>query len=199
MVHSKQHDPSIQADAQLMARVAMGDAAAWKLLADRELSGVLLLAKRLLDHHQEAEDVTQETFTRLWRQAPHWREEARVRTWLYRVTCNLCLDHLRHRHGRITEETFAEGEEEAVPASDRESPLAHLERKEQRHLLDAALAHLPVHHRTAVLLVNVLGLRVAEAAQVMHLGDEAMASLLARSRQRLRLLLLPWRNELLGA
>ncbi|MEO5348700.1 MAG: sigma-70 family RNA polymerase sigma factor [Magnetococcus sp. YQC-3] len=198
MSQQTMHEQRIQQDALLMERVAARDASAWRLLVDRELGRVLMLAKRMLNDHQDAEDVTQETFARLWQQAPRWRGEACIGTWLYRVAHNLVMDRLRCRQHAVNDAELLPGEEESLPAPDRESPLARLEQAEQRRFLDAALGRLSVRSRTALILVNVLGLRVAEAAGVMHVSDEAMASLLARSRRQLRLLLTPWHDALLG-
>ncbi|MEO5334347.1 MAG: sigma-70 family RNA polymerase sigma factor, partial [Magnetococcus sp. YQC-5] len=182
----------------LAQTLAARDASAWRLLVDRELGRVLMLAKRMLNDHQDAEDVTQETFARLWQQAPRWRGEACIGTWLYRVAHNLAMDRLRCRQHAVDNAELSPGEEASLPAPDWESPLARLEQAERRRLLDAAMTRLSVRSRTALILVNVLGLRVAEAAGVMHVSDEAMASLLARSRRQLRLLLTPWHDTLLG-
>ncbi|MEO5363680.1 MAG: sigma-70 family RNA polymerase sigma factor [Magnetococcus sp. DMHC-8] len=198
MSQHEMREQRIQEDALLMERVAARDASAWRLLVDRELGRVLMLAKRMLNNHQDAEDVAQETFARLWQQAPRWTSEARIGTWLYRVAHNLAMDRLRHRQHALDDAELLVEMEESLPAPARESPLARLEQAEQRQLLDAAMARLSVRSRTALLLVNVLGLRVAEAAGVMHLSDQAMASLLARSRRQLRLLLTPWHDTLLG-
>ncbi|HAT51309.1 MAG: sigma-70 family RNA polymerase sigma factor [Nitrospirae bacterium] len=189
---------AIQADASVMARVAQQDATVWRVLADQQLGRVLLLAKRMLGNHHEAEDVTQEAFIRLWRQASHWTGEARISTWLYRVVHNLCIDRLRRHHGGLEDEESMEEPVESLFAPAWESPLVHLEQSEQRQILNEAMARLPLRHRTALVLVYVLGLHSAEAALVMRIGEDAMASLLVRSRRRLRLLLTPWRDELLG-
>lgn len=195
--HGRPDDP-VQADARLMARVAAGEPSAWKGVADQEMGKILLLTKRLLLDQQEAEDVTQECFIRLWYQAPHWRAEARIGTWLYRVARNLAMDRLRRRRNRMEQEWPDTEEEQALVSPEWESPLQHRARTEQRHILETAMASLPVRCREALILVNVLGLHVAEAAHVMEIGEEALASLLARSRRRLRAMLAPWRQELLG-
>ncbi len=187
----------IQADGQLMQRVAAGQHAAWKQLVDRELTRVLTLANRLLGNQQEAEEITQESFLRLWQQAPHWRAQARIATWLYRVAHNLAIDRLRQRH-RLPEEICWEEEEDRLLLPEECSPLALLEQAERRQLLETALAAIPIPCRSAVILVNMLGLRVSEAAQVMQREEKEVAALLARGRKRLRVLLAPWRNILLG-
>ena len=85
-------------DADLMRRVASGDAAAIQSLIGRKLPRVLALATRMLGDQVEAEDVAQELFLRVWRNASRWQSgKARFDTWIHRVTLNLCYDRLRRR------------------------------------------------------------------------------------------------------
>ncbi|WP_130469877.1 sigma-70 family RNA polymerase sigma factor [Candidatus Magnetaquicoccus inordinatus] len=187
-----------QADAQLMHQVAHQDDTAWNTLLEHHLGKVLLLVKRLLHDHQEAEDVTQECFIRLWQQAAHWQPQARIATWLYRVAHNLAMDRLRKRQ-RQQEETLDEQQEyDSIMAPPTHSPLAILEEKERQQWLLSALDRLPARNRSVVLLVNRLGLRISEAAQVLQLSEEATASLLARSRKQLRTMLAPLYHDLRG-
>ena len=86
------------ADAALLPRIKDGDRAAAALLVDQYLNRIVAYAFRMLGDRAEAEDVAQEALLRLWRAAPGWRAgEAKVSTWLYRVTANLCTDRLRRR------------------------------------------------------------------------------------------------------
>ena len=84
-----------------MERVAQGDAQAFQQLVDTGIDRVLAVARRTLGDEAEAEDVAQEVFLRLWRQAEKWQGgRAQVSTWLYRVTVNACIDRLRVAKGR---------------------------------------------------------------------------------------------------
>ncbi|MBF0109809.1 MAG: sigma-70 family RNA polymerase sigma factor [Magnetococcales bacterium] len=191
-------DDALRADALIMTRVAANDATAWRQVVDRQLGRVLLLAKRMLGQHQEAEEVAQEAFIRLWRQSSCWTGEARIGTWLFRVVHNLCIDRLRAYQRRMEEGAWIDEEIASLPAPSSASPLALYEQSERRKILDQALALLPLRQRTALVLVNMLGLHVGEAASVMHIGEEAMASLLARGREGLRQRLAPWHDALVG-
>lgn len=192
MANGGMEEQAILADAGLMARVAHGDAQAWHILTDQELPKAFHLAKRLLHHDQEAEDVTQEAFTRLWQQAGHWQPRARIATWLYRVVHNLAMDRLRLPP--MSQEEMTMPEEESDPAT---SPLAMLERSDRQRILQQAMAALPLRQREALVLVHLMGVGLREAGQVMGVGREALDSLLARGRRRLRTLLSPLRKELL--
>src|SRR4051794_11915211 len=81
-----------------MERVAEGDADAFRVLAERHVGSITAHAKRMLRSASEAEDVAQETFLRLWKQAGGYRPEARLTTFLHRIVHNLCVDRLRARH-----------------------------------------------------------------------------------------------------
>ena len=179
------------ADAALLARYAAGDGAAARLLADRHLPRVLSFARRMLGDAAEAEDVAQEAMLRLWRIAPRWRAgEARISTWLYRVTSNLCIDRLRRRRPGPA---MPEMPEMADPAP---GALAALMAADRAAALEAALAHLPERQRQAVVLRHIEGLGNAEIAEVMDSGIEAVESLIARGRRALAAMLAPRRSEL---
>src|SRR5437879_6324297 len=83
----------------------------------RKLPRLLALAARMLGDRAEAEDVAQDAFLRLWRQAPHWRRgEARVDTWLHRVALNLCYDRLRARREIVSDDDLPELHDQPDPA-----------------------------------------------------------------------------------
>ena len=84
-------------DHQLMERVARGDAEAFRMLTERHATSVTAHAKRMLREASEAEDMVQEAFLRLWKNAPTYRAEARLGTYLHRIVHNLCVDALRAR------------------------------------------------------------------------------------------------------
>jgi RNA polymerase sigma-70 factor (ECF subfamily) len=170
------HDP----DEALLAQVAEGDDHAVRAMVARKLPRLLGLATRMLGDRSEAEDVAQETFLRLWRQAPAWRRgEARLDTWLYRVALNLCTDRLRKRR-----ETYvAEPPEQTDPDADPARGLAETERNDA---VQAALDALPDRQREAIVLQYYQELSNIEAAAVMGIGVEALESLLSRARRALR-------------
>ncbi|MGZ8369819.1 MAG: sigma-70 family RNA polymerase sigma factor, partial [Caulobacteraceae bacterium] len=91
-------NPRSDSDEDLVARAGRGDPAAVQALVARKLPRILALAARMLGDASEAEDVAQEVFLRVWREAPRWRPgEARFDTWMHRVALNLCHDRLRRR------------------------------------------------------------------------------------------------------
>mgnify|MGYP000185406165 CR=1 FL=1 len=182
-------------DAALLAAYAGGDGRAARALVARHLPRVLGLARRLLGDAAEAEDVAQEAMLRLWRIAPQWRaEQARVSTWLYRVTVNLCTDRLRRRRTAVG--GAATGEALPEPADERPGALATLIASDRVAALEAALALLPERQRQAVVLRHLEGLSNPEIAEVMDTGVEAVESLIARGRRMLAARLAPRREDL---
>jgi RNA polymerase sigma-70 factor (ECF subfamily) len=163
----------------LVLRVGEGDVAAYRTLVGRYAAKLSRFAERLLRDATEAEDVVQETFMRLWQHARDYAPEARVTTWLHRITHNLAVDRLRAR-GR----TRPLVDEDEMPASARQTTL--LDEKRRVLALDQALAGLPERQATAIVLVHLHGLSGAEAAEVLGVGPEAVESLLARGRRALK-------------
>lgn len=171
-----EHDP----DAELVARVGERDPAAVRTLVARKLPRLLALATRLLGDRMEAEDVAQEAFVRVWKQAPGWRTgEAKFDTWLHRVALNLCYDRLRgHREEPV----------EVMPETPDPGPTpdARLESRARDARVRAALAALPARQREALVLNYYQELSNLEAAALMGISVDALESLLARARRGLR-------------
>lgn len=167
-------------DADLVARVGKQDPAAVRTLVSRKLPRLLALATRMLGDRMEAEDVAQEAFVRIWKQAPHWKEgEARFDTWIHRVALNLCYDRLRGRR----EDPVADLPDEADP---QPMPDMQLEARVRDERVRTALAALPVRQREALVLNYYQELSNIEAAALMGITVDALESLLARARRNLR-------------
>lgn len=175
------HGDAVSSDGDetaLIAEAGRGDAQAYRALSDRHLGKIVGYANRLLADSAEAEDVAQETFLRLWKQAAKWQPKAKLHTWLFRVAHNLCIDRLRAR--RPAEPDALERQS----SGDRPSGL--LARKQLASEVEQALAELPERQRAAIALTHYQGLSQADAADVLQCGVEAVESLLSRGRRTLR-------------
>ena len=183
-------DDSIAGDDALMARLAGGDARAFEAIVNRELDRALAVARRVVGNDAEAEDVAQEALLRLWGRAAKWRPgQARIRTWLYRVSVNLSIDRLRQRKGELV----AEPPEWSQPADQQQS----IEQQELSRSMDSALQALPDRQRIALVLFHYEGASMAEVAEVLETSADAVESLLARGRRTLKKRLAPqWRAML---
>lgn len=167
-------------DSRLMTAVAAGDEPALRRLMERHLARVLALAQRVLGDADEADDVAQEAFTRVWRNAHSFDgRRARFSTWLYRIAFNLCLDRRRGqgRQWQPLDEELPDG---------GPGPGEIEERRQSRALLAGALVRLPVRHRAALALHYLQELSAREAGAVMGLGEKAFESLVLRARRALR-------------
>lgn len=174
----------------LLQLYANGDPEASRVLARRLLPRVLSHAERLLSNRAEAEDVAQEAMLRLWKIAPDWRRgEAKVTTWLYRVTGNLCTDRLRRRRGIGLDEV-------PEPEDDTPSPADHMQANARAEALQAALARLPERQRQAVVLRHIEEFGNPEIAEIMNISVEAVESLIARGKRALTGDLAAQRDEL---
>ncbi len=178
-------------DAALLAGAADGDEAAFRLLVERHLSGLLVLARRMLRDAAEAEDVTQEALLRLWRS----RDDLEVGPyglgpWLRRVVSNLCIDKMRSgRRLTVTDDV----PEQAEPADQ----LTQVEERDASDRVDTVIKALPDRQRMALTLFHYEGLSQIEVGRIMGVSDEAVESLLTRARRRLKVALRDEWRELL--
>lgn len=173
-----------RSDSELMQLIARGDASAFRALSTEHLKPIVTYCYRLLGNHAEAEETAQEVFLRAWQKAPAYRPEARISTWLHRIAHNLAIDALRKRHGGTLE---LDDERDEAPTSNDPSLL--MERKATSHNVLSALQLLPERQKMALLLCHEQGLSNPEIATVMETQVEAVESLLARGRKKLRALL----------
>ncbi len=166
-------------EASLVARVGAEDAAAFAILIDLHLGPILNFANRILSDLSEAEDISQETFLRLWKNAERWRPDAKLTTWLHRVAYNLCMDRLRKTRPAQLDEV-----PEQIDGGD--SPSTTLIKGQTAEIVAVAVDDLPARQRTAITLVHFQELTNIEAAAIMDVSVDALESLLARGRRKLR-------------
>lgn len=179
-------------DDALLVLYANGDPAAARVLTGRLGPIVFRHAYRLLGDRAEAEDLAQEALLRLWRIAPQWRQgEAKVTTWLYRVTANLATDRLRRGRGGAVDLDAIPEPVDSAPGADRQ-----MQDRARADALQTALADLPDRQRQAVVLRHIEGLANPEIAQIMDLSIEAVESLTARGKRALAKLLAGRKEEL---
>lgn len=170
-------------EAALLVAFANGDRAAGHELVDRLGPRLFGYATRVLGDAAEAEDVVQEAMMKLWKIAPEWRQgEAKVSTWAYRVTANLCTDRLRRR--KVRGEAALDGIPE--PQADLVSAVERMTEDARADALQAALETLPERQRQAVVLRHLEGLSNPEIATIMDIGVEAVESLTARGKRALK-------------
>jgi RNA polymerase sigma factor (sigma-70 family) len=167
-------------DDALMARVAVRDADAFRMLAERHGALPYRIAWRMTGDAAEAEDLAQEALLRLWDKAPRWRVGGSgVAAWLTRVAMNLALDRLRRRR-------FASGE--PVPERADEAPLADagIEAEQAAAAVREGIAALSERQRAAIVLTYYEDVPNRTAAEMLEMNLKALESLLFRARAALR-------------
>lgn len=178
----------------LVFKAGSGDRVAASALVKAVSPGIWRIAWRLLRDGAEAEDVVQEALIRMWKIAPKWQAgQAKIETWLFQVTTNLCFDRLR-KAGRFVEEAAAPEPEDPGPLPD-----ADLVGTGVRARIDIALAMLPDRQRTAIILTHYESLPAKAAGEILGVSVDALESLLARGRKALRVALANEKHELLEA
>ena len=169
-------------DEGLVARIQKGDHQAFAILVKRHTDKFYALSWRLLSNHAEADDVVQDAFLKLWAQPDLFRLDAGVKftTWFYRVVSNMALDKLRGRKKWMGADAL-----EAMADSSKLSDQSYEDKEMQRHI-EQSMAELPERQKLALTLCFYEGVSVAEAAQVIGVGEKAVESLLMRAKSGLR-------------
>jgi len=170
-------------DDEAMARVAQGDEEAFRLLVLRWEQPVFRFLERMIGSEEEARDLSQETFLRVFSQARRYRAAGRFRSWLFRIAGNLARSRLR-RNSVVRWVRFDPILHD--PASEGDGPDRRLERKETAERVRRALARLPHRQRQALLLRRYEEMSYREIAGAMGLTQAAVESLLQRAMERLK-------------
>ena len=174
-------------DVALLRAHAAADRDAFAELVRRHRDRLWAVALRTLGDREEAADALQDALISAYRSAHRFRGESAVTTWLHRIVVNACLDRVRRRAARPTV-ALADTEPAPAPAVDSDTALD----------VRSALAKLPVEQRTALVLVDVQGYSVAEAARILDVAEGTVKSRCARGRARLAALLGYLRNPVPG-
>ena len=179
-----------RSDANLLAAHSAGDPHAFNELIGRHLDRMWAVALRTMRDPDDAADAVQDACISAFRAADRFRAESAVSTWLHRIVVNACLDRIRRRQVRPTV-PLPEGEAADAIARSPRDPMAD---RELVMDIESALASLPDEQRAAIVLVDVQGYGVAEAAAALGVAEGTVKSRCARGRTKLAILLGHLRN-----
>jgi len=170
-------------DATLLARHVEGDPEAFGVLVHRHRDRLWAVAMRTLGDREEAADALQDALVSAFRRADSFRGDAAVTTWMHRIVVNACLDRVRRRKARPAD-PLPEDEDrmEELGETLDEDPAARIE---QRSAVLAALRTLPEPQRAALVLVDMEGYSVEEAARILECAEGTIKSRCARGRAKL--------------
>jgi RNA polymerase sigma-70 factor (ECF subfamily) len=184
----------VMLDETALIRAAQeGDNAAFEQLVRAYDQSVLRLAMNLLRSPEDAHDVYQEAFLRVYRNLHSFRFDCSFHTWLYRIVTNLCLDHLRKRKVRREEPTVLATSDgpldrmDVVPEDRAESdPQRHLFSGQVRKRVKEVLGQLTPRERMVFELRHYQGLRLKRIGEILGTTEEAAKNCLFRATQKMR-------------
>jgi RNA polymerase sigma-70 factor (ECF subfamily) len=167
-------------DVALMALIRKGDAKAFELLLARHQRSVYNLALRFLNDPDEAEDIAQDAFVRVYKASSTYTPDAKFTTWLYTIVRNLCFNVLRSRKTAVVisvdDETLPE-----IPA-ERRDPVEEISKARVREEVIRAVSGLPEHMRMTVILSRYHDLQYDEIADIMGCSVNAVKLRMHRAK-----------------
>ncbi|MGD2187434.1 MAG: RNA polymerase sigma factor, partial [Desulfobacterales bacterium] len=167
-----------------------GDRGAFDALMHKYYPRILNFIYRFIGNRQIAEDLSQDVFMRIYKNALHYRPRSQFQTWLYTIAKNVCLNELRRNRRRMVslDETHKSGEKELRKAIEdpNTNPDEALLRKEKIALIRAAIDALPENQRIAVILKRYENFSYNQIAATLNVTDKAVKSLLSRAKVNLK-------------
>ena len=168
-----------------------GNQLAFRQLIDTYQQKVMNTAMGMVQDTSAAEDITQEVFVVVFKTILSFKEDASLSTWIYRITVNKCLDHLRARDRRKKAGFLSvffnqDASEAAITDTNFIHPGVLLEKKDDARLLFNAINTLPENQKTAFVLAHIEELPQKEIAGIMNISVKAVESLLQRAKGNLR-------------
>src|SRR5437588_1427699 len=185
---------AVQMDESALIRAAQkGDAHAFEELVRMYDQSVLRLALNLLRSPEDANDIYQEAFLRVYKNIHTFRFDCSFHTWLYRIVTNICLDHLRKKKVRKEEATVVETAEGPVDRMDsfeessaHADPERNLQNRRLSQQIETALGELTPRERMVFELRHYQGLRLRAIGEMLGTSEEAAKNCLFRATQKMR-------------
>jgi RNA polymerase sigma-70 factor (ECF subfamily) len=186
-----------QIEALLIEDLREGDMTALAILVEKYKRLVYRVAIQITRNHEDADDVMQDTFLKVYESIHSFRKDAAFETWLYRIVVNHAMNLVKRRERRYESPLSATNDMEIHPDLRRTADLAnnpHLdaERKELQRWVTEAVNRLPVKQRTVVILHEFEGLTHPEIASILNCSEGTVRSRLHYARHKLRDLLKPY-------
>lgn len=190
-------------DVRLMLAVRDGDALAFEELVQRYQGRLMTVLEHLVGNRDQAEDLAQEVFLRVYRARQSYEPGAKFSTWLFTIANNVASTALRYRHRRREvslgshdgSSSWGGRMDAFAQAPSGQMPARQLDKAEMRQVVQTALESLNERQRMAVLLNKFEGMSYGDIAEAMQLTSKAIKSLLSRARINLREVLEPYLEE----
>ena len=181
-----------ESDENLMTRVKNGDALAFSILMDRYKQAVVNLVVYTVGDNIDSEDIAQQVFIRVYRNAATYEVRSKFTTWLFTITKNLALNEIRRRKRHPTDSLDVVEQEEdytktkQYPDPKTVPPDDSMMNDEMQKCLKAALEALPERQRLALLMFQEQGLSYEEISEVLEISLASTKSLIFRARDALK-------------
>jgi len=177
----------------LIERLQQGDESAFRTLVDTWQNMVYNTALGIVQLPEDAEDVAQDVFVQVYESIAHFKGDAKLSTWIYRITVTKSLDHIRKKNrkkrwGKLFSIFGSDGELNWEPP-DFNHPGVSLEKKEQANLLMQAVAQLPEMQKAVFILHKLEGLPTREIAEILDTTLAAVDGHMHRAKKTLQVLL----------
>jgi RNA polymerase sigma-70 factor (ECF subfamily) len=176
-------------DADLIARAAAGDPAAFQVLVEQHRSMVYRVAYQFAGNHHDADDITQDVFIKVYRSLHRFRQDAQLTSWIYRIAMNACIDHRRRQIPAHAAHSGDDMEGLANTAEGSPGPEALAYAGELGAMLEAAVGRLPDGQRIVFIMRHHEGLKLGEIADALGLAEGTVKRQLHTAIHRLRAVL----------
>lgn len=181
----------MEEDFELLAKFKKGDQQAFELLVRKYKTTVFNTIYSIMGNAQEADDIAQEVFLKVYTKADSFKGESSFSTWLYRITVNRCVDELRRRKNKIISYETEFNQEEKLKLKDvlasRENDITEkLRQEELQDIIQKAMNSLPEKYRIILTLKEIEGLSYKEISQIMKISLAKVKTWLFRARQKLK-------------
>ena len=178
-------------DHEIIEKIKAGDSHAFKELFEHYKSLVINICYRLVGNKEEAEDLTQEVFFKVYKSAKSFKHRSRLSTWIYRIAVNLSLNHLRKKRQLrwlSPDNTSKQANEETLntlPAPYGDQPDVLFEQKEKELIIWKMINLLPENQRVALILHRYEGLSCKEIADILECSIGSVQARLHRAKENL--------------
>ena len=180
-------------DTDLILKAQQGDFAAFEQLVFRYDKQVLTIAARFVRSSDDAKDIYQEVFLRVYQGLRRFRMQSEFATWIYRITTNVCLTHRSRRKKNVhvsLEEEYGDTEGDPHPSAVAEStdasPEQHTANREISHRINEAMDELSPQQKMVFTLKHYQGMKLREIAEAMGCSDGTVKKHLFVATQRMR-------------
>lgn len=160
-----------------------GNTTAFRTVVEAHQAFAYAVAFRFVRDEEDAEDIVQEAFVRLWKNLRNYRQEVKLTTWLYRIIANLCLDFIKSRRGK--EKRNKEELTKGYAAADRTTPEKEYERSELMQAILTTADELTPKQKAVFILRDLEGLPVEEVTEILSMSAGNVKSNLFHARQKM--------------